>query len=296
VINDGFTQSATRKFKIAAWTGNAQGMGKVIETCRGLQADALLAAQNRLSESESERKTMYINEYASWTGLPAEATDQLWQERDQREREELSRRLALRMTAVERKWSQEYNGSPEEIMQQIDPTDVVKLAIEIGQPWSLSARDGYALSITMSRDTGVEVQVTAPSSGWVAQAEGQLRTLLMAGRPWYHFMQNIWWSVLIVWIPLMATIWSYQASRTNAPSSPLATPETVIILITIGVVIPILTNLLSAGIRKLLPAFELTGPGGQASGARKLAIAGSVGAWIVASVVIPLWLSLSGGA
>lgn len=278
------SQTATRKFTIASWTGDVQAVGKIVEICSDLQADALRTLDQAFAASTDARKEAYLADYAGGT---SELRVRFWEEHNRRLKETYARAMAMEMTASERKWSQEYRGEPEDVLQLIDPTDVVRLSIKLGRAYSPTISEGYALRVTMDRKFGVEVEAIAPTTGWVARAEGQLRTLLVGRRPWYSVLRNQYLLALIVFVPLLVISSVFMAEWLGSSSKP-TTGEFLGSAFVFGVVSALVASLLTARIRNWLPAFELTPPGGRASGARKIALVGGVVAWLLASIVIPL--------
>ena len=278
-------QTATGRFSVAAWTGDPEALSQVVKLCRGLEVRAKKQQAEQLSETTEWRKTEHAKTYSMLSGP---ALDAHWMEQDAAELTDSRLALTLAMRATEKKWDREYSGDPDDVLREIDVSEVVKISLSLGVEYPTRGSGGISLQINFDRGYGCQVRTTAPTSEFVVLVDGELRPLLARHRPWYWWLRNGNTALPILAIPIFATALAWLTS------TPTAKPITAELWILI--VIALLTStfgvglLLTSLLRKMLPAFELLPTGRNSHGSKVLGIAFSVILWIVGTVVLPLAL------
>lgn len=280
--------------RFLAWTGDRKEFDKLVSICRQIVDDARRRALAAIDRSpEARQRFIEVNEHAK----TKTDKDRVWQHRVENLERDAAGSIRLSMRARHRKFEQEMSGDPSEVLEALEPSDIVKLGIGMGVPYSNSPAyntSGYGLQLDFDVREGVNVSISGPESDWVILASEKLKSSLIVRRPWY------WWLLKEMVVgPIVSGTFALTVGLSitpiliNARDSILSAVFATLMLTVIGVTVGLGT---AASIKKVLPSFELLEPGERAKGARVMGVVTAVVLWVVSSVAIPVlfWAAAPG--
>ena len=281
----GVRQKATGSFTVGAWTGDREALLRVVKLCRDLEARAKRDREDELVATSSERKVAFAKIF---THLDAKGLGSRWEAHEAEELADSRRDLTLRMRATEMKWDREYSGDPDDVMQEIDLGQVVKISLSLGGSYVPLSAGGISMELDFNRASGCVVRASAPRSDWVVLVDGQLRPLLAERRPWYWWLLNASAAPLVLAVPFFATSLAWLKSMPHEKPIPVSS------WILIGGLLAASAIFVGLGVfylmRRVLPAFELLPTGQEARGSKRLGMVLGVIVWVVGVIVVPLVL------
>lgn len=288
VVPPKLSQKSKGGFALDAWVGDTDAFADVIKTCNELAEIAIRDAEAAISSREADEKAEYFADRSYWTDEQNEVS---WQQRRANIREQLRTELQPSVSTVQRKFNQENQGEPNEVLEAVDLHDLRSLRVEFGGMYSARRSEGFGLELSFDRKTGCEVRAVAPSADWIMLVQGKLRPALTSSRPWYWWLRSYKIAPWVFLAPVAVTIyevlvWLSTGYKPSATSSPILTA--VVAYGTFGGMVVLASFLVVGGVRRLLPAFELLRVGRRSIGARGLALVGAIVVWLIGTVVIPI--------
>jgi len=258
------------------WVGDLEDFRRIVSACRELETEATRIAH---TEANLERgRDLYLSGYF---GSPSEGNAS-WKQHLASEKIGISEALELRMTSTQFRFSQEFKGSPESVLDKVDFDDLKSVSLKIGSPYSRFETGGFELSLSMDKTDGGSVHAAAPQSDWLILVDGKLKGMLRARRPWFWFVRRN--AFLVLAIASTLSLAAISALQTIPRGTIDANAAGLIFLLIVGGMLA--TGGAIAGIRRLFPAFELHKAGGAARGAQVLKRVAAAVAW-VAAIVLP---------
>lgn len=261
------------KLKPRMWVGDTNQFLRLIAACEELATSRREDITRAHQKSETARKKDFLEDN-EW--LPKEQAKAAWEDRNSRDLEDELSGADLKMDVTLKIYDEQLSGSPRDVLAELDrPSQVKAMTLRMGSDSyssTVSGRTGFRL---VADSEGMNVITFGSSRDWLDFASAKLQRIIREQRPWYFWMARLWFQIVVG--VLLATGW-------------------VLFLIPVGgqwYFIPVfITSILNAILwRRIIPMFELLSPGARARGSRAIGLVVTVGAWVVASVVIPIMIA-----
>jgi hypothetical protein len=277
---------ARASLEFNAWVGDVAALGKVVDVCRDLAAEATRIAQLEVATVGGMDRDAFESIWGHET--PGESRDR-WESRLSEEREELAQGLGLRMAGTQNRFKQEFVGEPEDVLAALNVSDVKSLSLKMGNQYTSYKSGGFGLDVNFDREAGCEVKLTAPDQNWLVLANERLRVVLKDQRPWYWFLRSLWVSVPLAFMPLFVVLVSVTLSLpADAPAGEVSVAGVVAVF---GLMATFYAAFgLAVVIRSKLPAFELVPVGKSARGGRAVSVSVAMLAWL-GGILIPIFIT-----
>lgn len=272
----GVSRSFREKFKPSVWVGTTDDLGRLVSTCRELEASRQQSLRSAHLATEVERKEERLR---AWGYLDDDEKEERWKDdNDQLLAQKLSG-ATLHMEVVSKSYEERIYGDPDQILTELErPKDVKSFEISLGsQGYSSSYSEGTGFRVVADSD-GASVTIFGYDKDWVDLTTSRLKKVLLEQRPWYFWMTRFWFAMLLT--ALLGVGLTSLSELVFGPS---------------GWVIAVIPLAIASGLvgwfgDRLIPKFELVRPDSRARGAREIAVASAAIVWIVGTVVIPLIL------
>ncbi|MBD8012810.1 hypothetical protein H9633_10930 [Microbacterium sp. Re1] len=267
------------------WAGDLRALRGLVKTADEL-ADYVRDKRQAVIETGKNERRREAHE--SWAFMGEEAADARWIEGERDLLEKFDRASAVVLEVEQRRWALVSSGDPESVMADIDdPSDVRRIKIELAERYS-ALLGGYRLTIELD-ERRVQAVFEGPEAHWIDLVGTRLSGQLKRQRPWYWWFRSnvaLWVVGVPVWlVGLILTLW-----LTNNGVELLAALGVNLVFVMLFSAVPIRL------IQRLVRPFELVEDGEKVKTARRLKVVGSVVAWVVASIVLPIaliWLNPS---
>lgn len=272
------TRRSTQKLVVLAWTGDRRNIEKLISVCGELVQDARTRALATVDRSDSARDRYLSGN--SYLQTKAQKTQAWIKELETRDSSAIDR-IELQMKAHHRRFQQEIEGYPSDVLAAIEPSELVKLSLRMG---SIHSGAEYGLEVVLDTAYGATVQLSAPESDWVILGVEKLKANLLACRPWYWRLLNDSVVGTVVASTFFVAVVAPMSFRSDAFTD-------IILVVFFAMVVAVPVGLGATGlIKRLLPPFELLEQGVRAKGSRVIGAVGAVVLWIAGSIAIPILL------
>ncbi|RJT78285.1 hypothetical protein D6T63_12195 [Arthrobacter cheniae] len=169
----------------------------------------------------------------------------------------------------------EISGEPDLVLADIDARRTTDVTITTG---SLFQQSSTGLTIYFSRSDGARVTVRSTEQQWVSHARTELERALFRNRPWYWWVRQWYVAHLSFTIAVFIGI----LFLANAQDATADATSFSFVSVFVG-------GLLAALLQYVVPAFELTEPGGKVRGSLVLGLLVTFGGW-VGGIFLPQWL------
>lgn len=266
---------------IDVWEGDLRHLMNVVSLCRELEASARTEIEAEHLRTTASRTKQY---FESRKFLSRENDLPIWEKANQDDLAERLEKHVLSMSTVEKAFNRKLSGDPDEVIQNIDPSDVRKIELSMGSTyWP----DHYAFSLSFDRQDGCKLVVSGPTSDWVIRVSGKLKGALEKQRPWYRWLRLYRFSVPIFYIPIECFyIWLHLFEGTHGKN--ISDANLALFFVSSVLVAPAVAYWLTEGLKKILPAFELSAEGRPTRVALLIKLLGRIVAWATAALIIPL--------
>jgi hypothetical protein len=194
-------------------------------------------------------------------------------------------RWRIEMMVSERELSLTQRGSPEAIIEELDPPFVERLEIEAPQ----SSVESIRASVRMSRTEGCTVEVRGRDLAWVRSARTALTDEITRGVPWWAWLRSVWAAAICasaLYIAFVIGGWEFMRYEyDNGTTRPF--PQSLIQVLTLALII---VGMLSIGLNsifgRVVQGLEILPPGATAKSGRAIGIVGSLGASFVIGILV----------
>jgi hypothetical protein len=259
------TETSTTKAELhfSVWWGNQRDLARLMALAKVLQASASADARQRLSQSQEAANVADEERLLSLAGAIASAITasggdpgrfgeppglldevnmlRAMQANPDHFAASEVKALELKMSVSHKSWNEVRTGSPDDLLEELDEREIVRIEIEFGRQYS----SGSYLRIALGKD-GSRAELGG-NVGWVSSAAGQLEVELKKQSSRLGILFNVWAQVVVG--TSSALLLSYLLFGNLADKSIL----TVIMPVT-GIVC---TTVATLAIQRFVPQFEL---------------------------------------
>jgi len=269
------------------WVGDVDSIRELIEISKKLQKYAIdevtkthnNSRKSREKEFRAVRDSRYDEEFIN----------QLWLERDESELQSEVDKVYLELRTKEKAFKRMRVGDPDDIISEIKPSDVQELELSLAKNHSYDS-NVYSFELVMDQEDGCQLKCSGPTDDWVILVNNYFEPILKSSNPWYSIFRKFRFTVPLVGIPIVLAIAlilkAINDHHTDLKSSDWATLWFLSLAFS-----PIFTFPTAEGIRKIIPAFELSASGKNANVANKVTRVGGIFLWLLSTIIIPILLT-----
>lgn len=200
-------------------------------------------------------------------------------------------KLKVEVRGKEGRWTRE--GELSAIFDDVELDDIESIVMSNRAygPAEAEVSVAFTRSETLALSAGVQVNVAGDDKAWVTSLHDSLVEKLSRGRPRWAFATTGWFAGVLALIAFTAGLFTIGAV------TPAGAPDETVSAVFLGWTLA--SFAFGVGIKwmtaRTLPAFEVTQRGSAGQGARTVAVASSVTAFVLSALVIPLVLALTIG-